>query len=701
MATSEISIAAANAAPDVDLNGEAAGNDTSLGYAENNPPVAIAPAATAADDSADLEDGSLTVAFTAGGTADDQLLIVNQGFGQGQFFVDEGTLYYGGAPVGSVTGGTDGSTPLVVNFFASMTPAIAQALIRSIGYVNFSDAPAGGDRTVTFTLSDGDGGTSIPRNATIGVTAVDDPAVAQDDTVVTDENMVAAGSVFADNGGGPDFDPDNAQLTVSAVNDSSENVGVTITLESGARLTVNSDGTYSYDPNGQFDYLVGPGSGAVNTTATDTFEYTLANGNSATVTVIVQGVSGPGDQMMGDSTDNVITGTPQKDLILVQQGGNDTVFALGDDDVIYFGSTFTRRDSVDGGDGRDVVILQGNYTLALSATNLSGVESLSLQSGSNTRFGDTANNFYDYNITTNDSNVAAGQQMIVNGQSLRGGEDLIFDGSAERDGSFLVVGGHGVDTLRGGDGNDVFAFGGDRWGAGDSVNGGAGRDAVVISAGNGLTHIQFGAASLVNVESVSVTNRYAPDPGAKPSYEFVLNNGNVAEGDTLIVNGSSLADPTQTISVDGSAVQGGNLILFGGAGRDVLKGGAGGDLIQGGLGGDSLTGGAGADVFRYSAAADSAGRSIDSILDFAPGVDKVDLHLIDADTQAAGDQEFHYIGSGGFTGDGAASAGELRIYQSENVWFAEGDTDGDGQADLTIALTLPGDTELTFGDFLP
>src|SRR3954471_16302375 len=351
MATT-INIAAQNAAPDVDLNGDSAGNDTSLGYAENSAPVLIAPGAVATDDSPDFEDGSLTVAFTSGGTADDQLLIPNQGFGQGQFLVEDGTLYYGGSPVGSITGGNDGSTPLVVTFFASATPDVAQALIRSIGYVNFSDSPAVGDRTVTFTLSDGDGGTSIPRIATIAVTAIDDPATAQNDTVVTDENAVATGSVFADNGNGPDSDPDGP-LTVSAVNGLGVNVGATLTLASGAELIVNSDGTYSYDPKGRFTTLTDSTSGAVNTSATDTFNYTLANGNTALVTVVVAGVAGPGDWLMGDKNDNVITGTDRPDLFLLQQGGNDTAIGGGGNDIFYFGAAFTRRDAVNGGDGRD------------------------------------------------------------------------------------------------------------------------------------------------------------------------------------------------------------------------------------------------------------------------------------------------------------------------------------------------------------
>jgi Ca2+-binding RTX toxin-like protein len=362
---------------------------------------------------------------------------------------------------------------------------------------------------------------------------------------------------------------------------------------------------------------------------------------------------------------------------LVATGGVDLLYGGAGSDVLYFGSSFSAGDVADGGAGRDGLVLQGNYpALVLSDTSMSNLESLSVQSGSNARWGDTANNRYDYNVTTNDANVAAGQQMIVNGQSLLAGEDFTFNGSAETDGSFLVFGGRGVDHLTGGAGGDIFFFEADRWGAGDKVDGGAGRDGLVISAGNGLTHIDFADDSLKNLETVSVNNRFAADRTATPSYEFVFSNGNVAPGATLIVNAVSLTNPIQTVMFDGSAVHDGSLNMFGGAGNDVLIGGRGAD---------TFTGGGGADTFRYAETAQSTALASDRILDFQTGVDKIDLAGIDADTGTAGDQAFHWIGADAFTG----AAGELRAYESAGTWFVQGDTDGNGAADLVIQLTAP------------
>jgi VCBS repeat-containing protein len=686
----------ANLAPEIDLNGEADGGDASLGYAEGDPVTPIAPDATAGDeDSADLDQGRLTVAFTAGGTADDQLRVAS-----GAFTVEETVLYHQGVPVGTVTGGTDGSTPLVVQFNADATPAIAAALIRAIGYVNFSGSPVPGDRQVTFTLTDGDGGTSIPRTATITVTATDTPALAQDDNIAAFENAVATGSLFADNGNDNDSDPDGV-LTISEVEGSADNVGVTLVLASGAKLTVHADGTYSYDPNGRFDSLAAADSGATNaSTVGDTFTYTLAGGNTATVTVTVNGVASPGDRLMGDEGDNNIQGTPGHDVFVLDQGGFDMASGGGGDDIFYFGGAFLAGDVVRGGTGDDTIVLQGDYADGVAFSgNVTGIEAISMLAGSNTAFGASGEGRHSYAITTSDANFAAGIRARINGTALLAGEDLTFDGSAERDSSFLIYGGGGTDRLTGGDGNDIFYFDSGRFAAGDTIHGGQGYDGLFL---RGNYTIDFGgsgyAGALTGVENITLTSvtdqRYAKG-GAGFGYDLTLGDGTVEAGATLTLSGV-LLQPDETMAVDGSGESDGFLRLFGGQAGDSLTGGGGADLIQGGLGADRLTGGGGADNFRYQSVADSTGRSVDRILDFTPGTDRIELDRIDADSLAAGNQAFAWIGSAEFSG----SAGELRAFERDGSWFVEGDTDGDGDADLIIVLTLQGQAPLSAADFI-
>jgi hypothetical protein len=87
---------------------------------------------------------------------------------------------------------------------------------------------------------------------------------------------------------------------------------------------------------------------------------------------------------------------------------------------------------------------------------------------------------------------------------------------------------------------------------------------------------------------------------------------------------------------------------------------------------------------------------MDHILDFTPGTGQIELDRIDANTLVDGNQAFSWIGSNAFSG----SAGELRAYETSGLWFVEGDTNGDGTADLVIALTLQGPTPLAAGDFV-
>ena len=405
----------------------------------------------------------------------------------------------------------------------------------------------------------------------------------------------------------------------------------------------------------------------------------------------VRATSDVAHEFRGNAAANLLAGGDGNDLLLLHDGGNDTALGGAGNDILYFGAAISNGDIANGGDGRDALVLQGNVTAVLGGTSLVGIESISIQSGAATRWGDTADNLYDYDLTTADGNVAAGQQLIVNAQSLRAGEDFTFDGSAESDGRFLVYGGHGVDDLTGGDGADAFFFEGVRWGA-DKVDGGDGRDALVISGGSGMTRIEFAADALTSIESISLNNRFATDPTQKPSYELVLNNGNVAAGGTLIVNGSSVPGGQQVI-IDGRGVHDGNLILFAGGGHDVLTGGDGADLIVGGAGADSLTGGAGADTFRYDATSDSVGLA-DLIGDFQSGVDRIDLSRIDANANSDGNQAFSWIGSNAFSG----VAGELRSYEADGYRWVAGDTDGDGDGDLVIVLQ-PG-APLAAGDFI-
>ncbi len=158
----------------------------------------------------------------------------------------------------------------------------AGALITSNGDGTFNYDPNGlfeylavgetATDTFTYTITDNNGAMDT-ATVTIEIAGVNDAPTAQDDAFTTDEDNAVMGDVLVDNGNGPDTDPDGDPLTVNAVNGDEANVDQQITLASGALLTVNSDGTFTYDPNGQFDYL------AVGESTTDTFTYSVTDGS--------------------------------------------------------------------------------------------------------------------------------------------------------------------------------------------------------------------------------------------------------------------------------------------------------------------------------------------------------------------------------------------------------------------------------------
>jgi Ca2+-binding RTX toxin-like protein len=408
------------------------------------------------------------------------------------------------------------------------------------------------------------------------------------------------------------------------------------------------------------------------------------------------------DNFAGDSGDNLIDGGPGNDFLRLEQGGDDVALGGPGNDVFLFGGTLNGADTIDGGTGTDQIAIQGDYAEAEALTlgsNVVSVENLAILPGNDMRFGDPGTNFYSYEITAQDIALATGVQLVVDANRLRPGENLTFNGSAESDGSFFIYGGGGNDLLTGGAKNDVFIFGHQgQWGTGDVVTGGAGIDQLAL---RGNYTIVFGANQLVGVEQIGMVSAQDTRYGALGSsynYDLTMVDSNV-DGIQMTVDAAPLR-PGETLTFNGSAEDDGSFRVFGGRGDDTIVGSQNGDILAGNGGSDQLTGGGGGDAFRYVAASDSAPGSADRILDFLPGTDWIDLSRIDADTHAAGNQAFRWIGSNGFTGSNAASAGELRAYQSGNSWFVEGDTDGNGAADLVIELTVIGPTPLEAGHFL-
>jgi serralysin len=155
--------------------------------------------------------------------------------------------------------------------------------------------------------------------------------------------------------------------------------------------------------------------------------------------------------------------------------------------------------------------------------------------------------------------------------------------------------------------------------------------------------------------------------------------------------------------VETNFVMDNNIGIAYGAVIENAIGGSGDDQINGNQANNRFTGNGGADTFviaNYSGLAPLPNdptrmivdTSVDTIVDFVSGTDKIDVTAYDANTAVAGDQAFTFIGAAAFSG----VAGQLRTYSANGDNFIAGDTNGDGIADMIVNIN---DSTVVVTDF--
>jgi Ca2+-binding RTX toxin-like protein len=561
------SITAVNDAPVINA-------DTTATFTEGQAAVAVTPNFTASDvDNANLTGATITISDLRAG---DVLNFTNQNGITGSYNSGTGVL--------TLTG-----TASVANY---------QAAIRSITYDGAADANFGGtdnSRTINITVTDGTDPSS--QTATV-VTIMDGGGTAQDDDVSTNENAVLNGNVESNNGHGADTGVTN----VTEVNGVAANIGTQITLASGALLTLNADGTFSYDPNHVFDYLGGPTSGAANISATDSFTYTVDGGDTATVTVTINGVDSNGDILQGTGGSDTIDSGAQ----------NDTINGLGGDDNLSGGAG---NDIVNGGDNDDT--LNGN----------DGNDKLNGDNGTDTL------------------NGGLGADLLHGGA----GDDHLY-GGGDND---TLYGDGGNDDMHGGTGNDTYYVDD----AGDTVDEQSGEGTDVVRAsisytlGGNVENLELQGSGDLNGTGNSGNNRIEGTSGANILQGMDGNdtlNGYAGKDNLQGGNGGDIingGDDNDTIDggADNDNLHGdaGNDIVRGGTGGDVVYGDDGNDKVYGDDGNDNLYGGVGADYLYGGADVDHLyGGDGNDNLDGGTGADYLagglgnDVYIVDnvADT---------------------------------------------------------------------
>jgi Ca2+-binding RTX toxin-like protein len=395
------------------------------------------------------------------------------------------------------------------------------------------------------------------------------------------------------------------------------------------------------------------------------------------------------ENLQGSSHDDTLIGNDERNN-LIGLDGADSLFGGGGDDFLQAGRG---GDLLVGGPGADHLDGNQNVDTASYEDSAEGVH-VSLLEG----FGDGGDAEGDTLIEIENVTGSLHDDVLLgdNGNNVLEGLDgndvlLGFDGFDR------LVGGDGEDRLDGGPRGDQLFGGGDEdilsgGAGGDYLDGGPGADTaaytesdegvlVNLAAGAGFSGTARGDV-LVDIENLW---------GSRHDDVLVGDDeANYIEGglgdDQLVGAGSADvlfggAQPRGDVDVlhppgDGVPLSDGNDTLVGGRGRDQLIGGTGAD---------TLTGGRDADIFVWRTVTETGVLVVDMdlITDFNRREgDLIDVHEIDADETTFGNQDFTFVGPGGFSAPGQISY----VTVGTETWIIlNTDADTAGEAAIRVA----------------
>lgn len=410
--------------------------------------------------------------------------------------------------------------------------------------------------------------------------------------------------------------------------------------------------------------------------------------------------------------------------------------------VNKFSNSGTFSNSVTGGSGNDTIsntgTLGANLSIADTALNLEGGNDLVTNSKSISgivKLGDGANTLKNSGTISGDVSGGGNADTITNSGTMRAldtgaGNDVVTNsgtitlGSQLGEGDDKYTGGSKDEFVTDGAGNDTIALGAgsDNYIATGAPTGQDGTDKI-----DGGSNVQWNGSGVLTGDFYQATNTvssvYVNLNAASQTNAFTAT---VYAGNTAYGTDVSGSDDPNAVGFTKDTITGfehvltgeGRDVVFGNAlsnyidtneGDDFLFGGAGNDTLMGGDGSDRVVGGAGRDTISlndsfgspdafkdrvyYFALSDSGVTKAtrDVITDFDLVGDKIVFSGIDADSNAAGMNDFKFIGMN----ESFTDAGQLRaVWEGVNT-IVSGDVNGDGKADFSIEfvgrLTFKGD----------